>query len=67
MDFHATFAVKYSYILSIPAIVGAMIMELGQFGSADMTVGLGFAYVFGMIIAAVVGMLYDSYLSASGA
>ena len=37
-------------------VIGAMIMELGQFGSADMTVGLGFAYVFGMIIAAVVGM-----------
>ena len=54
--FSRTFAVKYSYILSIPAIIGAMIMELGQFGSADMTVGLGFAYVFGMIIAAVVGM-----------
>ena len=55
--FSRTFAVKYSYILSIPAIIGATIMELGQFGSADMTVGLGFAYVFGMIIAAVVGML----------
>ena len=54
--FSRTFAVKYSYILSIPAIIGAMIMELGQFGSADMTVGLGFAYVFGMIIAAVIGM-----------
>lgn len=55
--FSRTFAVKYSYILSIPAIIGAMLMELGQFGSADMTIGLGFAYVFGMIIAAVVGML----------
>ena len=53
--FSHTFAVKYSYILSIPAIIGALIMELGQFGSADMTVGLGFSYVFGMIIAAVVG------------
>ena len=51
--FSRTFAVKYSYILSIPAIIGALIMELGQFGSADMTVGLGFSYVFGMIIAAV--------------
>ena len=55
--FSRTFAVKYSYILSIPAIIGALIMELGQFGSADMTVGLGFSYVFGMIIAAVVGSL----------
>lgn len=55
--FSRTFAVKYSYILSVPAIIGAMIMELGQFGSADMTVGVGFSYVFGMIIAAVVGSL----------
>ena len=53
--FSRTFAVKYSYILSIPAVFGALLMELGQFGSADMTVGLGFAYVFGMIISAVVG------------
>ena len=55
--FSRTFSVKYSYILSVPAIIGAMIMELSQFGSADMTVGLGFSYVFGMIIAAVVGSL----------
>lgn len=55
--FSRTFAVKYSYILSIPAIIGAMIMELGQFGSADMTVGLGFAYVLGMIVAGFVGSL----------
>ena len=55
--FSRSFAVKYSYILSVPASIGAMIMELGQFGSADMTVGLGFSYVFGMIIAAVVGSL----------
>lgn len=52
--FSRTFAVKYSYILSIPAIVGALIMELGQFGAPEMTIGLGFSYVFGMIIAGVV-------------
>ena len=53
--FTRSFAVKYSYILSIPAIFGAFIMELKQFGSADMTIGLGFTYVLGMLIAAVVG------------
>ena len=47
----------YLICMMIPAIIGALIMELGQFGSADMTVGLGFSYVFGMIIAAVVGSL----------
>lgn len=55
--FSRTFAVKYSYILSIPAIIGAMIMEISQFGSEDMTIGLGFSYVLGMIVAAVVGSL----------
>ena len=30
-------------------------MELGQFGSADMTVGLGFTYILGMIISGIVG------------
>lgn len=53
--FSYSFAVKYSYILSVPAIVGALIMELGQFGSAGMTVGLGFTYVLGMIISGIVG------------
>lgn len=53
--FGRSFAVKYSYILSIPAIVGAMLMELGQFGAADMTVGLGFAYILGMLVTGVVG------------
>lgn len=52
--FSRSFAVKYSYILSIPAILGSLIMELGQFGASEMTVGLGFAYVFGMLIAGVV-------------
>lgn len=53
--FTRSFAVKYSYILSIPAILGALIMELGQFGSAEMTIGLGFTYILGMLIAAAVG------------
>lgn len=53
--FTRSFAVKYSYILSIPAIFGAIIMELGQFGSAEMTIGLGFTYILGMLIAAAVG------------
>lgn len=44
-----------------------MIMELGQFGSADMTVGLGFAYVFGMIIAGSGRHVCDTYLPAPGA
>ena len=53
---------KYSYILSIPAIVGALIVELGEFGSPEMTVGMGFTYVLGMIISAVVGYFVIRFL-----
>ena len=59
--FSRTFAVKYSYILSIPAIIGSLIMELGQFGSPAMTVGLGFAYVLGMIVSGVTAFLVIRY------
>ena len=53
--FTQSFAVKYSYILSVPAIIGALAVELGQFSAPAMTVGLGFTFVLGMLISAVVG------------
>lgn len=53
--FSRTFAVKYSYILSIPAIIGALILDLGEFASPEMSLGLGAAYVLGMILSGVVG------------
>ena len=53
--FSRKFAVKYSYILSVPAIIGALAVELGQFSAPAMTVGLGFTFVLGMLISAVVG------------
>lgn len=59
--FSRTFAVKYSYILSIPAIFGSLIMELRQFGSPSMTVGLGFSYVLGMIISGIVASFAIRY------
>lgn len=49
------FAVKYSFIMSIPAVAGALLLELGQFASPEMTVGLGFTYILGMLAAAVTG------------
>ena len=59
--FSRTFAVKYSYILSIPAILGSLVMELGQFGSPAMTVGLGFTYVLGMVISGIVASFVIRY------
>lgn len=50
------FAVKYSYLISIPAIIGAFFVELPAFAAEEMTLGLGFTYVFGMLIAGFVGI-----------
>lgn len=36
-------------------------MELGQFGSPSMTVGLGFSYVLGMIISGIVASFAIRY------
>lgn len=53
--FDRKFAVKYSFIMSIPAILGALILKLAKIGTDTITgkdVGM---YIVGMIIAAVVG------------
>ena len=64
--FTQSFAVKYSYILSVPAIIGALAVELGQFSAPAMTVGLGFTFVLGMLISAVVGYFTIRVLLNSG-
>lgn len=51
------FAVRFSIFMSLPAIIGAFFIEVGNFGAADMTVGLGFAYVFAAVAAGFVGCL----------
>ena len=55
--FDRTFAVKYSFIMSIPAILGAMVLELKDF--ADLSVsGMDITcYIVGMVIAAVIGYI----------
>ena len=56
------FAVKYSFIMSVPAVAGALVLELGQFASPGMTVGLGFTYILGMLTAAVTGFFTIRFL-----
>ena len=51
------FAVRFSVFMSLPAIVGAFFVEAGHFGAAEMTVGLGFAYVFAAVVAGFIGCL----------
>ena len=55
--YNRKFAVRFSVFMSLPAIVGVFFTEVGNFGSSEMTAGLGFAYVFAMIGAGFVGCL----------
>lgn len=55
--FNRSFAVKYSFIMSIPAILGAMILELKDFAPMAFSVGEMISYVVGMVIAGVVGYI----------
>lgn len=60
--FSRTFAVKYSYILSVPAILGALLLEMGNFTSSGMSVGLGFSFLLGAVAAGAVGRLVIRFL-----
>ena len=53
--FDRKFAVKYSFIMSIPAILGAMVLEFKDFGDLQIEGSEIAAYIIGMVIAAVVG------------
>ena len=53
--FDRKFAVKYSFIMSMPAILGAMILELKDIGGTHLAGNEIAAYIIGMVIAAVVG------------
>lgn len=55
--FNRKFAVKYSFIMSIPAILGALVLELTDIaGTAVSGKEIGF-YIIGMLISAVVGYI----------
>ena len=53
------FAVRFSVFMSLPAIIGAFFTEVGYFGSSEMTVGLGFSFIFAMIVSGFVGCSGD--------
>ena len=55
--YNRKFAVRFSVFMSLPAIIGAFFTEIGNFGASEMTAGLGFTYVFAMIIAGFTGCL----------
>lgn len=51
------FAVKYSFILSVPAIAGAALLELSDISAGEVTGKMVGTYAAGMVAAAVVGYL----------
>lgn len=57
LGFDRTFAVKYSFLASIPAILGANILELRHLDAAAMAgVNIGY-YLIGMVVAGIVGFV----------
>ncbi len=55
--FDRKFAVKYSFIMSIPAILGAMVVELKDFAEISVAPTEITYYLIGMLIAAVIGYI----------
>ena len=53
--FNRKFAVKYSFILSIPAILGALVLQLKDLGSVSLAPMEIRNYIIGMAVAAGVG------------
>lgn len=55
--FDRKFAVKYSFILSIPAILGALVLQLKDLSDVTLVAGEMRNYIIGMVVAAVVGYI----------
>ena len=55
--FNREFAVKYSFIMSIPTILGACILQIPDLAGASLAGSEILNYVIGMIVAGVVGFL----------
>lgn len=55
LGFDRNFAVKYSFIASLPAIIGANILELRHLGDALGSGDNFLYYIIGMVVAGVVG------------
>lgn len=53
--FDRKYAAKYSFIMSIPAVLGALILQLTHLGEDNITGSDVGCYIVGMIIAGVVG------------
>ncbi|MGN0396082.1 MAG: undecaprenyl-diphosphate phosphatase [Coprococcus sp.] len=55
--FSREFAVKYSFIMSIPAVLGAVVLEIPDMVSTSFTTAELANYIVGMVVSAVVGYI----------
>lgn len=55
--FNRQFAVKYSFIMSIPAVLGSLLFELTDLSAAAVDATQLTCYLVGMLVAAVVGYI----------
>lgn len=53
--FRKNYAIRYSYMMSVPVILGAVLLELGNLKIAGITWKMGLIYLCGMLSAAVTG------------
>ncbi len=56
--FDRKFAVKYSFILSVPAILGSLVLELVKADLSGITSGVLVNYIVGTLVAAVSGYIF---------
>lgn len=55
--FEKNLAVKYSFIMSIPAILGAAVLEIKDIGNVSVGAGEWASYIAGMLVAAAIGYI----------
>lgn len=55
--FQKSYAVKFSFILSIPAILGSLVFELADLDASTVSSGDAVCFLVGMAVAAVVGYI----------
>lgn len=55
--FNRSFAVKYSFLMSIPAILGAMVLELADFSVSAVSAAEIVYYIAGTVVAGLIGYI----------
>lgn len=57
LGFGKKFAIRFSFLLSVPVVVGALILDLGVLLQADMSVDILANYAAGLLAALIAGLI----------